>query len=675
MAAGTDLIAACGLCAMAITAAVAAEPPAHRAMPLAESLSPYTGPVVRGVDTTTLHGTVLCGYQGWFMAKGDGYEPGFVHWGGVDRAPPRCTVDFWPDTTELEPDERFPTNYRHADGTRAEVFSSTVRQTVLRHFRWMQEYGIDGVYVQRFGSCIGNQRDWNYQRTCAVLNLCREGANRSGRAYAVMYDMDFGRRGVDVVMADWTRLIREMQLTRTPAYLRHRGAPVVGLWGYGFGHRAFEAAAAEDLFRFLKDPANGACTILLGVPNDWASWEDDRMRLLTRYATVISPWNVGRYGDPEGARRHAARYWPGDLTFCREHDLEYYAVAFPGFSWANLQKGNSPLNQTPRLGGRFFWSQIEEIRRHGMDNVYVAMFDEVDEGTAIFKCTNHPPVGRFCTYEGLPSDTYLRLAGLAGRFLRGEQVTFPEIAPDPAGTTYTPLPQLVYYREPSPFSEATTRRWQEWFAGNTLLLHEEPYSAWIRDLYNTDAFDIRLMTWRDIVVSPPSAGLMLLAPGNEGFNARSSDVAEIVRTLQRHLQRGGILVIMAGGAYPLFYPGHGSEAARFGFRLEMTNSPRGSRIVFAEALPKGLPAWTMDQGGTSRLMRRELYPEALAYQSLGRVELPDGAIHGDAMALVQPGGPLGKGQILYLASDLLRHPEREGLLDAVLAFLHSRLRQ
>jgi hypothetical protein len=43
---------------------------------------------------------------------------------------------------------------------------------------------------------------------------------------------------------------------------------------------------------------------------------------------------------------------------------------------------------------------------------YVAMFDEVDEGTAIFKVTSAPPVqAHFVGYEGLPSDWYLRLAG------------------------------------------------------------------------------------------------------------------------------------------------------------------------------------------------------------------------------------------------------------------------
>ena len=53
----------------------------------------------------------------------------------------------------------------------------------------------------------------------------------------------------------------------------------------------------------------------------------------------------------------------------------------------------------------------------------VAMFDEVDEGTAIFKCTNDRSTGggaAFLTYEGLPSDHYLKLVGEAGKLLRDE---------------------------------------------------------------------------------------------------------------------------------------------------------------------------------------------------------------------------------------------------------------
>ena len=56
--------------------------------------------------------------------------------------------------------------------------------------------------------------------------------------------------------------------------------------------------------------------------------------------------------------------------------------------------------------------------------IYVAMFDEVDEGTAIFKCTKDVPANQtdqFLTYEGLPSDFYLRLTGRGAEMLRGQR--------------------------------------------------------------------------------------------------------------------------------------------------------------------------------------------------------------------------------------------------------------
>ena len=54
--------------------------------------------------------------------------------------------------------------------------------------------------------------------------------------------------------------------------------------------------------------------------------------------------------------------------------------------------------------------------------LYIAMFDEMDEGTAIFKCAGTVPAGTlpFATFEGMPTDHYLWLTCQMRRALRGE---------------------------------------------------------------------------------------------------------------------------------------------------------------------------------------------------------------------------------------------------------------
>ena len=82
-----------------------------------------------------------------------------------------------------------------------------------------------------------------------------------------------------------------------------------------------------------------------------------------------------------------------------------------------------PVGSIPRQGGRFYWQQLSTAMLAGAEMIYVAMFDEVDEGTAIFKCTGDHPVSdvaKFIDMDGQPSDHYLWLTGEAARMLRKE---------------------------------------------------------------------------------------------------------------------------------------------------------------------------------------------------------------------------------------------------------------
>ena len=379
------------------------------------------------IDREGLSGRVLCGYQGWFAAEGDGAGLGWRHWRIRDPAAPggtRFSVDMLPDVSELAPEERFATDAIGADGQPIEVFSSHVRPTVNRHFRWMREYGIDGVFVQRFATTLSNPKLLSH--STKLLGDCRDAALEHGRIYAVMYDLSGVPPGkLGVVLEDWRHLRTRMKIGSDAAALHLGGKPLVAIWGIGFKDRPeYSVDECRELIRSLE--ADG-CAVLCGVPTGWRTLDRDArptaaLHEIVAMCDVVCPWTVGRYATPEDVRRHADHDWKADLEWCRERNIAYLPVAFPGFSWHNLKGGT--LNQIPRLEGRFLWTQAIEARKAGAESLYVAMFDEVDEATAIFKCIDPPTpelAKRFVGVDGLPTDHYLRLTGEIGRMLRGEK--------------------------------------------------------------------------------------------------------------------------------------------------------------------------------------------------------------------------------------------------------------
>lgn len=180
---------------------------------------------------------------------------------------------------------------------------------------------------------------------------------------------------------------------------------------------------------------------MLGVPYGWRLQErdatqDKTFRKAVLEADIISPWTVGRYRTPEGVTQHE-KVMAADQAWLNERNKSYLPVAFPGFSWQNLERAHgrdSKLNAIPRRDGKFLWSQGVAARNAGAEMLYVAMFDEMNEATAIFKCTNDPPVGasNFMTYEGLPSDHYLWLTGRIGQLFKGEIAPTPEMPKRPS---------------------------------------------------------------------------------------------------------------------------------------------------------------------------------------------------------------------------------------------------
>ncbi|HTB85410.1 MAG TPA: glycoside hydrolase family 71/99-like protein [Candidatus Sulfotelmatobacter sp.] len=388
----------------------------------------------------TYEGRVMCGYQGWFRAEGDGSGEGWTHYsehGQLTAA--TLHPDFWPDVSEYE--KTYPTVLKNQDGTPARVFSSVDQSTTDLHFKWMQEYGIDGVFVQRFFG--GLRTPEARKKSRVVLEHAIIASQKSGRAIAVMYDLSGLRdHGEDcsAIIQDWKELVDDLKITSQPTnnYLYHRGKPLVAIWGLGFPDRGYNIRdiGIDKVIDFLKhDPQYGGCSVMLGVPTYFRELKidtnpDPYLHQLIESADVVMPWMVQRF-TPLVHLFDTSRYEEqvkGDLVWCAEHHVDYVPCVYPGFSWYNMHdhgRGDNnllyPLNQIPRQKGRCYWNLISAAIDAKAGMLYVAMFDEMDEGTAIFKCSNHPPAGvKLCDYEGLPTDHYLWLTGEAGKMLRGE---------------------------------------------------------------------------------------------------------------------------------------------------------------------------------------------------------------------------------------------------------------
>jgi hypothetical protein len=142
---------------------------------------------------------------------------------------------------------------------------------------------------------------------------------------------------------------------------------------------------------------------------------------------VIQPWTVGRYANLDSADRWKQTMLVPDLKLTANQGQLYMPVVFPGFSWQNLKRSGRP-NQIPREGGEFLWRQAFNAKTAGARVLKIAMFDEVDEATAVMKVVSErsqaPDQGFWLTLdadgEALPSDWYLRLAREITRMFHGE---------------------------------------------------------------------------------------------------------------------------------------------------------------------------------------------------------------------------------------------------------------
>ncbi len=361
-------------------------------------------------------GKVTVGYQGWFSAQGDGSP--MNKWA-------HNNLEMWPDIREYS--NTYATRFSMPNGQPARMFSSYDDQTVQTHFRWMAESGIDCAALQRFANEIKPGNDIKAQRDGMAVKV-KNAAEATGRKFYIMYDTSgWGLRGLE---ADWTNtIVNTLHLTCSPAYAKQNGKPVVSIYGMGYVGWPATAEASLEVINWFK--AQGYY-VIGSVPGSWLSAKgDSKPDFINVYSSfdMISAWAVGRRMNPDYARWIAA-----DQAYCKEHNIDYQPCIYPGTSFHN--SNGSKKNLVPRLHGDFLWFQFSTLKSFNISTVYIAMFDELNEATSIFKCAEDAsmmPADKWllpldADNVRVSSDFYLRLVNDGGQMIKGLtpfQSTFP----------------------------------------------------------------------------------------------------------------------------------------------------------------------------------------------------------------------------------------------------------
>ena len=320
------------------------------------------------------------------------------------------------------------------DGRKAQLYSCYDEQTVDTHFKWMSQYGIDGVALQRFNVTV---RDAPLTLNKALENTVKA-AEKYGRVFYICYDMSAYEAADFVAMTkrDVTDVLeRRYRVTQSPSYLHEGGKPVIQLWGIGstFSH----STSADDVITMTRWLQDRGYYVIGGVPTSWRTpgKGDSLAEYEVAYAALdmVSPWHVSRYiidgldsrGIP-AAKRFFEVQIKADMDFCKARGQAYQAVIYPGFAWSNWNGG--PKNHYPRVNGEYLWAQAVGAKKNEVTALYVGMFDEYDEGTVLMKMAEDssmvPSDQYFLTTSAdgrwLSSDFYLRLTGAISKLFRGE---------------------------------------------------------------------------------------------------------------------------------------------------------------------------------------------------------------------------------------------------------------
>jgi hypothetical protein len=209
--------------------------------------------------------------------------------------------DSFPDMSEYPNECVYATDLHYANGRVVGLFDAACPGTTALHFKWLHDYGLHGVFLQRFlgevtRSFAAARAPWWLQRN-AVLRNVMDQAKAWGRVFALEYDIsgEDPNSLFDDITADYQFLVSSMGMTASPNYIHHvpthtpvslallldlltltcghgliseqDGKPVVVIWGMGFTDRKFEPDTCLRVINWFK--SQGVRALSLSLTLHW----------------------------------------------------------------------------------------------------------------------------------------------------------------------------------------------------------------------------------------------------------------------------------------------------------------------------------------------------------------------------------------------------------------------
>lgn len=381
----------------------------------------------RGND---LNNSAYFGYQCWHFAQGDGRDTHpdikdstWSHWFNSSTSSSFADIhgDMWPDFRNYEATgvPLYKTQMRYPNGNTVKVYSCWDYETVDLHIKWLSQYGLKGVFFQRQALNIDNAKTRaesdqvvvHLWRACEKYNVkfsmmpCNNYKDKPGDDVEAMR-----QRLVDNIVNDWKYIVDELRLPGKPnyriidspmyMYQKDRNGiarPAIGLWGLGQDNRPMTAGDAQQILDAFHNSDEYHVYIMGGVPVSWRTAPKSPAWVkIYKQLDMISPWRTIFAIQSADSVQQTMR---DDMAYCYDNGMDYNPVVSAGASTRHLRDDPAMRNWKPRLAGQHFWNQVYEIERGFADVessrklpkrslprfLYLAMLDEIDEGTALYK--------------------------------------------------------------------------------------------------------------------------------------------------------------------------------------------------------------------------------------------------------------------------------------------------